>query len=143
MIPMDQWEWFGCAGHFICADRCRFHLCTKIRDLLVSTVGEYFPDEGVREGLAKMRGVTLVGIGDYRAADYMDKVGFEKIGSNRLYETMVFKAGAPCTDKDCNCGCPTITPVIELDGKGYNLRGEANRGHMEMCYKVAAGTLSN
>ncbi len=40
-IPESKWEWFGNAGHFMCSQWCRFHLCTKVGPWLVSTVGEY------------------------------------------------------------------------------------------------------
>lgn len=41
MIPQKDWKWFGQAGHFICGQWCRFHLCTKIGRSIVSTVGLY------------------------------------------------------------------------------------------------------
>jgi hypothetical protein len=46
-------RWFGHAGHFICAEWCRFHLCTQVGPYLISTVGEYVPDAPVREILAQ------------------------------------------------------------------------------------------
>jgi hypothetical protein len=87
-IPQSEWRWFGSPGHFICARDCRFHLCTQIGAVLVSTVGEYFPGESVREILANSRGVVLNGRGDEREADYMTKLGYEDIGFNRKYETI-------------------------------------------------------
>jgi hypothetical protein len=59
-------EWFGQAGHFVCADRCRFHLHTHVNGYCVSTVGEFYPNGG-------------------REVKDMDTVGL-----GRLYETMVF-----------------------------------------------------
>jgi hypothetical protein len=62
---MGKWEWYGRAGHFICAGRCQMHLHTHVNGYCVSTVGEL------------------------RAKP--DDEEFTPIGHNRLYETMVFK----------------------------------------------------
>jgi hypothetical protein len=56
-------QWFGQPGHFIGADKCRFHLHTHVNGHCISTVGEYYPDPGGRA---------------------------ETVGSDRFYETMVF-----------------------------------------------------
>lgn len=57
----------GWAGHFICADRCRFRRNTLIahdaKSIVVSTVGNFH-----------------------------DEVGMREIGYKRWYETMVFRA---------------------------------------------------
>jgi hypothetical protein len=138
-IPVSEWKWFGDAGHFICAQWCQFHLCTLIGDALVSTVGKYFPDDNVREILSKSRGVILQGMGDERRYDYMKKIGYEDIGYERKYETMVFKvSGKICSAKDCDCGMPEIIPS-ETGFDGYNTARDAANGHMEMCRKVASG----
>ena len=105
----EKWKWFGTPGHLCVADRCRFHLCTKVGRYLVSTVGEYYPTGAKKP---------------------------EEIGINRLYETFVFKAGKPCTAKDCGCGLPEING-IEIDSLGYNDRKSANEGHMKLCRKYA------
>ena len=102
-----EWEWFGNAGHLCVSDQCRFHLATKVGDYLVSTVGEYYPSHK------------------------NENDGPETIGYDRLFETMVFKAGEPCS---CGCGLPTIDGS-ELDMDGYNDAGAANKGHLAMCYK--------
>jgi hypothetical protein len=60
------WRWRGLAGHFVCADRCCFHMTTDIGELRISTVGCYHPPSATS-----------------------DKP--HEIGSGRLYETMVFK----------------------------------------------------
>jgi hypothetical protein len=133
-ISKIDWKWFGHAGHFICAQWCRFHLCTLVGNYLVSTVGEYVPDEGVREIHCDVRGITLKGRGDERLADYMNKVGFQEIGCGRKYETMVFKAGNPCSVKECHCGLPEISGS-ELEADGYNEAGAATAGHYAMCEK--------
>ena len=136
-ISQDQWHWFGSAGHFICAQWCRFHLCTLIGNYLVSTVGEYVPDETVREIHCEIHGITLEGRGDARLADYMNKVGFQELGYKRTYETMVFKAGAPCTAEGCNCGLPSLADGCELEADGYNDAGAATKGHLALCHKYA------
>lgn len=136
MIPKEKWEWFGLSGHFILGHKCQFHLCTKVGRYLVSTVGQYLPDEGVREIYAKSRGVDLEGIGDDREADYMKKIGYEEIGCGRTFETMVFKAGKRCRVKDCMCLQPSLASS-EKDFEGYNTAGEAQAGHLKMCLKWA------
>ena len=138
MIPISEWKWFGNAGHFICAHWCRFHLCTLIGEHLVSTVGQYVPDEGCREIHCHVRGIELVGRGDERLADYMRKVGFQEIGCGRTYETMVFKTtGEFCVTPQCGCGLPMIDSS-ELDSMAYNNAGDATKGHYAMCEKVAS-----
>lgn len=133
MIPRSEWEWFGSPGHFICSHDCRFHLCTRVGSVLVSTVGQYFPDEGVRDIIASSRGITLRGKGDARRADYLRQVGYEEIGYGRTYETMVFAlSGARCTAPACGCDLPMIIPN-ELEARGYNDAGAATRGHRELC----------
>ena len=108
-IPEAKWEWFGNAGHFICADKCRFHLTTLVGKILVSTVGQM---------------VTNVG-GEYK-----------DIGYGRKFETMTFKAGRRCKAPTCHCGLPR-TNGCQLDFKGYNEAGAAAKGHLAMCRKVA------
>lgn len=138
-ISAKDWQWYGNAGHFICSDWCRFHLLTIVGDYLVSTVGEYIPDAPVREIMAESRGVTLVGMGDDRRADYMKKIGFEEVGFRRTYETMVFKLGNEhCTEADCGCNMPMVGDWQEQDFDGYNSRGEATAGHYALCHKWAA-----
>lgn len=135
-MTRDRWEWFGTAGHFICASHCRFHLCTLVGDYLVSTVGQYVPPETVREILATSRGMPLEGRGDAREYDWMTKFGYEDIGYNRKYETMVFKAGKRCDDPDCNCGQPAIDGP-ELEMNAYQNAGDATRGHLAICERLA------
>lgn len=64
MIPESQWQWFGRAGHFISAHRCRFHLHTHVGRFCISTVGDLYYDRDQKEP--------------------------SEIGSGYLYETMVF-----------------------------------------------------
>jgi hypothetical protein len=133
MTTKADWVWMPHAAHFILGHKCRFHLATYIpgQDVIVSTVGEYFPDEGVRETIAKSRGVILKGRGDEREHDYMQRIGFEKIGCDRIYETMVFKA-VPGE----KCGCAFVAADgSELDFHGYNDAEAAYAGHIELCEK--------
>ncbi len=119
MTPVAEWRWFGCAGHLIVASNCRFHLCTQVGRFLVSTVGEYVPDETIREIDAQARGVVLEGRGDARLADYMRKIGFQEIGYGRTYETMVFRTtGDVCHHPECACGLPSVN-YSELEARGY------------------------
>jgi len=111
VTPLSEWRWFGQAGHLCVAERCRFHLCTKVGKYLVSTIGEFF-------------------------AKNEDEKPTE-IGCNRLFETMVFKAGKPCNAEVCGkCGMPEIDGR-ELDFTGYKKIGDAARGHVTMCHKWA------
>jgi hypothetical protein len=133
MISRSRWIWMPHPAHFICARDCRFHLATAIGKHIVSTVGEYLPDSTVRDIFAKSRGVELKGIGDERLADYMKKIGYEEIGFDRKYETMVFKANR--SKRGC---CPwEQTSGSELDFAGYNDADAAYKGHMKLCAKWA------
>jgi hypothetical protein len=86
MIKQEEWEWYGLPGHFIAANRCQFHLATKVGDVLVSTVGDYYP----------------------RGSDKR-----ETIGCDRFFETMVFHFDGEC---ECGCGQPDIIPSeIDFD----------------------------
>ena len=97
--PMNNdsvhWKWFGTPGHLCVAKWCRFHLCTKVGKYLVSTVGEYI--HPYSHGFKSERD----------EGEWLNKNLFgEEIGFGRKFETMVFRAGKPCTTKDCNCGLP-------------------------------------
>jgi hypothetical protein len=108
-IPAGLWKWFGTPGHFCGAWDCRFHLCTQVGPWLISTVGEWMPDP---------------------------RKPCQELGSGRLYETMVFRAGEPCDRRGCRCGKPKITGH-ELDMTGTRFRGVAKENHMAMCYQWA------
>ena len=136
-VEQKDWQWFGHAGHFICAHWCRFHLCTKVGDYLVSTVGEYWPERSSREIHARIHDPAWLARNQHRKGDdfdlaYMERFGFEDIGFERKYETMVFKAGKPCTSAECGCGLPKIDSS-ELDFGAYNDAGTATRGHLAIC----------
>lgn len=130
----DDWVWMPHAGHFIGSNYCRFHLATYIHGYLISTVGEYFPSDGVREIICQTRGIHLEGRGEEREEDFLNKVGFEKIGYDRTYETMVFKAKL-LDEHSC---CPyRAEDLIDVDFAGYNDPADAYLGHIKMCRKWA------
>jgi hypothetical protein len=109
-IPKEKWEWFGTAGHLCVSNWCRFHMTTKVGKYLVSTVGEYYP---------------------LHASERDCPHKPTTIGLDRLYETMVFKAGKRC---ECGCGLPEIDGS-DIDFEGYNDVKSANEGHAKMCLK--------
>lgn len=138
-IPATEWKWFGDPGHHIIGEDCRFHLCTQVGEFLISTVGNYLPDEGVREIIARTEGVTLRGMGDSRRADFLCKLGYQEVGAGRKFETYVFRvSGEACAEEECGrCGMPIIKEWSELRARGYNIVGDATRGHMEMLHELA------
>src|SRR6266850_5484134 len=94
-------KWYGHAAHLIVGHDCRFHLATVVGKYLISTVGEYWPGRDSREIHAKVHdpkwaAENIVLKGDYFDFAYMKRFGFQEIGLNRKYETMVFKTGKPC-----------------------------------------------
>lgn len=138
---MKSWKWFGNAGHFICGQWCRFHLCTVVGGYLVSTVGQYWPERRVREIHAECQdrawfmanGMLL---GDKFDSVYFDRFGYQTLGLDRTFETMVFKAGEICKTVGCACGMPSMDGS-EIDFLGYNDAKSATDGHMKMCRKWA------
>lgn len=118
VIPRSEWEWFGYAGHFICASKCRFRLCTKVGDFLISTVGDmWFPDYSKGTGSKKRETFGA--------------------GENSFFETYVFRAGARCTVADCGCNQPTLAEACEIDGERCATAGEAQALHLKYCEKYA------
>ena len=107
MIPIEDWKWFGLPGHLCIASECRFHMVTQVGKYLISTIGEY-----VYKGKRT------------------------EIGLDRYFETMVFIAGKPCKNKGCLCGMPEISGE-EIDDQGYKTEGEAQVGHMKLCWEYA------
>lgn len=115
--PIEKWQWFGVAGHFIGSSNCLFHMTTRIGKYLVSSVGEYFPF-----------GVPTNG---WTWADVVE------VGLGRKYETMVFKIGKVCRDPECNCRRPEINPR-ELTMLPANRRGDAQKNHIKLCLEYAS-----
>ena len=124
---MSEKVWMPHAGHLIVGNDCRFHLNTYVNGYIVSTVGEYVPDKPVRDILRRRRGTETNLIGDAEKAEF----GFEEIGLNRLYETMVFKA-KPSGDRCCPWMAADWGGV---DSDGYNEAGDAYEGHLAMVEK--------
>lgn len=136
---MSDWKWFGHAAHLIVSDKCRFHLATKVGKYLVSTVGEYWPERPSREIHAKVYDPKWLEENQHLKGDtfdsaYMKRFGFETVGCDRKYETFVFKAGAPCTAKGCDCGLPSIDGS-EIDTLPANDAKTATQNHYKLCKK--------
>jgi hypothetical protein len=104
-MTKDKWVWMPHAGHFICGDRCRFHLSTYVGKYIVSTLGEM--------------------------KSLWNDEEFEDIGCDRKYETMVFKA-RKSKNKCCPW---VQKSGEDVDFDGYNDAGEAYKGHLKMCKK--------
>lgn len=113
-MKQDKWIWMPHAGHFICGPQCQFHLATYVGKYIVSTIGEYKPDNVIRSIIRQ-------------------KAEFDEMGLERLYETMVFKA-KKSVEKEYQC-CPFTMVSPELDFSGYNDPSSAYRGHLELCRK--------
>lgn len=116
MIPRERWIWQGSAGHFICADFCRFHLTTIVGPWLVSTIGDY-------------HSVTQIRAKGEEAFEQ------EEVGCGRKFETMVFVA-QKCGRKGCGPHW-VMKNGTELDFRGYNTAADATRGHLAFCRKWA------
>jgi len=106
---------------------------TYVNGYIVSTVGEYWPDYRIRKIIAESKKIEVIGEGDSWNADYMKKIGFEDIGYNRKYETMVFRAKK--SEESC---CPYIAlNFSDLEFYGYNDAGAAFAGHNNMIKKYS------
>jgi len=108
MIPKSEWVWYGFPGHFICGRRCVYHLCTRIGNRLVSTVGAFYPN-----GPAKP----------------METIGS---GDKSFYETTVFRCDGETDDGD-----PNITDWDKLSCERYETSIEAECGHRKICRDIA------
>lgn len=124
------------AAHYILGDRCLFHLATSVGQYLISTVGELWSERPSRVLYAKVHDaawydahVTLKDAAFDKA--YMQRFGFESVGYNRLYETMVFRLTGYCL---CGCGRPEHNSK-ELDFAPYNDRKAATTGHERLVRK--------
>lgn len=143
-MTKDKWVWMPHAGHLIVGNDCQFHLNTYVGGYIVSTVGEYWPDRGVREIHAEVWDVGWFNTNRFRKGDdfdsaYMKKFGYEEIGFGRTYETMVFKAGR---DKENSC-CPwTMQTPTDQDMRGYNTATDAYKGHLKLCEKWSKPSVS-
>lgn len=141
-MSKKDWVWMPHAGHLIVSRDCRFHLNTYLGNgYLVSTVGEYWPDRQVREIHAQVHNPTWYAANKNRLGDdfdhaYMKEFGYEDIGLNRKYETMVFHAErATGEDEKYQCCLYRASDWSDIDSEGYNTATDAYKGHMEMCEK--------
>lgn len=139
-MKKGEWVWMPHPAHFICARDCRFHLATCVGDFVVSTVGEYLPDETLREIHCQALGITLEGKGDARLADFVAKVGYLEIGFDRKYETMVFPATRRDVPGEECCPFMAVHDFCELDFFGCNEPVLARVKHLELCDKWAPRT---
>lgn len=133
---MSGQVWMPHAGHFVGGMNCSFHLNTYVNGYIVSTVGEYRPSFG-RSASGVIR---ETGGGEVVAR--RDDDPLEKIGLDRLYETMVFKGGPTKWDDDYPISrrcCPfEAQDLSEIDFAPYNDPGDAYRGHLVMLDKYEA-----
>ena len=135
MKDKSKWIWMPHAGHFICGHMCRFRLNTYVGRYIISTVGEMWSERSSREIHAQVHDSNWLREnrhlkGDYFDAAYMNRFGYQEIGCDRLYETMVFHA----KKSDAKC-CPWEMSGSEIDFEGYNKPEDAFTGHMKLCKK--------
>lgn len=136
-MKKEKWVWMPHAGHFILGHSCRFRLNTYVGNYIVSTVGELWSDQVVRRIHAEVWDVTWHAKNKNKKGDefdhaYMKKFGYEDIGCDRKYETMVF----PASKSQDKC-CPYEMNGGELDFDAYNIADDAYEGHYKLCRKWA------
>jgi len=154
-----DWIWMPHAGHLCVGHMCRFRLNTFVNGYIVSTVGEYFPDQDVRRIYVKHRaGFPKLGLdengkivreaqltkeetenllslkGDHFDAVYLKIFGYENIGSSdwEKYETMVFRARK--VENSC-CPYQTVEGGAILECERYATPESAYAGHLQICEK--------
>ena len=126
----------GWAGHFICADKCKFRRNTLLeygdKKWIVSTVGAMPQSEIFR-----------------KIPEFCSKNGFETIGLDRYYETMAFEA-QDCTENGSDCVYldANVSEQIDFDSNwaidhiDFGTDQEANDMHdavvMELVEKIKA-----
>ena len=116
MIAEKDWQWFGHAEHLCVGASCQFHLCTRVGNYLVSTVGDYYP-----YGQRKDSKRETIGAGE-----------------NSFFECCVFRVVGEngCRDATCVCGLPEVS-WSQLEGQRYATAGVARHAHMQACAKYA------
>ena len=130
-MKKQNWIHMPHPAHLIISRRCEFVLATYVGKYIVSTVGEYWPDRIIREIHAEVHDPKWFSEnkhlqGDYFNNAYFKKFGYEQIGANRIYETMVFKA----KKSKSKCCAYTIISGKSIDFDGYNTPEKAFKGHM-------------
>lgn len=108
MIKRKHWKWRGQAGHFICAYRCSFRLCTDVGNVRISTVGAMY-------------------IGERPKMEY--------VSGNGHYETMVF---ALADGKVSDWGETLDAQWLVHKDDPYASDALAEEMHLAMCLKWAA-----
>jgi len=136
-IKKDKWIWMPHAGHFILGNKCRFHLNTYVGKYIVSTVGELWNDADIRRIYAGIYDKEWYAKNQFKKGDnfdsaYFEKFGYEELGIERTYETMVFRAKK--SEHKC---CPYERIAGEIDFDGYKSADDAYSGHLKMCKKWA------
>lgn len=155
----QDWVWMPHAGHLCVGHMCRFRLNTYVNGYIVSTVGEYFPDQDVRRMYIKHRvnfpklrlneegkvereqeltekdAEKLLSLkGDHFDAVYLKMFGYENIGASdwEKYETMVFKARK--VEHSC-CEYQAVEGGDILECERYPTPESAYAGHLQTCEK--------
>jgi len=138
-MKKENWVWMPHAGHFILSSQCQFKLNTYVGKYIVSTVGELWNVRVVREIHAKVFDLKWFNKNKHKQGDdfdmaYMKKFGFEDLGYERKYETMVFKA-KKTKEAEAMC-CPyEVSDYNNIDYVGYSTAVEAYKGHLKLCEK--------
>ena len=141
-MSKSDWVWMPHAGHFILGNYCGFKLATYVNGFIVSTVGELWLDRDIRRINCELEAPDLLKYrGDQFDFEYQKKFGFEEIGCDRKYETMVFFA----RKREEVCCCPWRADFghdydYHLPSQGYNDSGEAYKGHIKICEEMDAVT---
>lgn len=139
-MEKSKWIWMPHPGHFICGRDCEFVLNTYVGGYVVSTVGEMWNERSCREIHAEVYNKKWLDenkhlMGDAFDYAYKKEFGYQDIGCDRKYETMVFKSKR--SNHKC---CPwRINVEKEVDMEGYNCPDRAYAGHMKLCNKWSKG----
>lgn len=104
----------GCAGHFICADSCRFRRHTQVGIYRVSTVGNFQTYSSQRERLGP--------------------------GENDWFETMVFETTGEPEENNDGCGCSKVVSYSGLERVRSATAGAAQKTHQAMIEKYKGVT---
>lgn len=144
------------AGHLCVGHMCRFHLNTYVNGYIISTVGELWPGSDVCRIFVESRRKfprlviddhgkvveekiltdeetekLLALKGDYFDHAYLRIFGYEDLGLNRKYETMV-SAAEKQDEEHAKC-CPWRAAGSSLVMDGYNDPICAYEGHLALC----------
>jgi hypothetical protein len=135
-MEKNKWVWMAHPGHFICSKNCKFFLNTYVGKYIVSSVGELWLERSSREIHARINDPIWYDLNKHLLGDefdyvYMKRFGYEDIGLDRKYETIVFKA-----KKSKNKCCPyEIIVSKEVETNCYNSPEDAYKGHLKLCKK--------